>query len=153
MLVETPPDEAGHRERGREVTVGLDGLQVTEGHGGEAGIDLKGEGIGSAGLAMGEPGELLAVAEEKFNREAGFVIPVERDGVQVQIGAKEEGEPLGPRVNDDHDSDTPAQAGEIDEGGFEPERRVRGGYRSKHRRVAVGPIDFPGVATGSAAPG
>ena len=88
MRVETPPDEAGHRERGREVTVGLDRLQFTEGHRGEAGIDLKGEGIGSAGLAMGEAGERLAVAAEKFNLEAGFVIPVERDGVQVQIGAK-----------------------------------------------------------------
>ena len=41
MRVETPPDQAGHRERGRQVTVGLDGLQFAEGHGGEAGIDLK----------------------------------------------------------------------------------------------------------------
>ena len=53
MLVETPPDEAGHRERRREVTVGLDGLQFTQGHGGEAGVDLEGEGVGSARLTMG----------------------------------------------------------------------------------------------------
>ena len=152
MCVETPPDEAGHRERGREVTVGLDGLQFAEGHRGEAGIDMKGHRIGSAGLAMGEPGELLAVAEEKFNLEAGFVIPVERDGVQVQIGAKKKGEPLGPPVNDDHDADVPAQAREIDEGGFEVERRVGGCHGGKHRRVAVGPIDLTGVAAGGSTP-
>lgn len=53
MHVESPPDEAGHREGGREVPVGLDGLQFTQGHGGEAGVDLKGEGVGSASLALG----------------------------------------------------------------------------------------------------
>ena len=121
MRVETPPDEAGHGERGREVTVDLDGLQFAEGHGGEAGIDLKGEGIGSAGLAVGEPGELLAVAEEKFNLEAGLVVPVERDGVQVQVGAEQEGAPLGPQVKDHHDSDPPAEPGE------DRRRRFRGG--------------------------
>ena len=153
MRVETPPDQAGHRERGRQVTVGLDGLQFAEGHGGEAGIDLKGERIGSAGLAMGEPGELLAVAEQEFNLEAGLVIAVERDGVQVQIGAEQEGEPPGPPVDDDHDADAPAQAGEIDEGGFEAEIRVGGSHGGKHRRVPAGPIDLPGIAAGSPPPG
>ena len=152
MLVEIPPDEAGHREGGWEVTVGLDGLQFTEGPGGEAGIDLKGEGIGSAGLAMGEPGERLAVAEQKFDLEAGFVIPVASAGVQVQSGAKEEGDPLGPRVHDDHDSDAPAQTGEIEEGGFAAESRVGESHGGKHRRVAVGPIDLTGVAAGGPTP-
>ena len=53
MLVETAADEAGHREGGREVTEGPNRLQFTQGHGGEAGVDLKGESIGSARLAMG----------------------------------------------------------------------------------------------------
>jgi len=53
MLVERPPNEAGHRERRGEVTVGLDRLQFTQGHGGQAGVDLKGEGVGSTRLAMG----------------------------------------------------------------------------------------------------
>ena len=153
MRVETPPDQAGHRERGRQVTVGLDGLQFTEGHRSEAGIDLKGEGIGSAGLAMSEPGELLAVAEEKFNLEAGLVIPVERDGVQVQIGAEQEGDPLGPPVDDDHDPHAPAQPGEVNEGGFEAEIRVGGSHGGKHRRVPAGPIDLPGIAAGGPPPG
>ena len=125
MLIKTPPDEARHRERRRQVTEGLNGLQFTKGHGGETGVHMKGDRVRSTRLTMGESGELLAISEEKFNLEAGFVIPVKGDGVQVQIGAKQEGDPLGPRVNDDHDSDAPAQAGEIDEGGFEPERRVR----------------------------
>jgi hypothetical protein len=153
MRVERPPDEAGHRERGGQVTEGLNRLQFTQGHGGEAGVDLEGEGVGSARLTMSESRELLAVAEEKFNLEAGLVIPVERDGVQVQIGAKQEGDPLGPPVKDDHDADAPAQAGELDEGGFEEEIRVGGSHGGKHRRVPAGPIDLPGIAAGGPPPG
>ena len=53
MLVETPPDETGHREGGGPVTEGLNRLQLAQGDGGEAGVDRKGEGVGSARLAMG----------------------------------------------------------------------------------------------------
>jgi hypothetical protein len=56
-------------------------------------------------------------------------------------------------VNDDHDADVPAQAREIDEGGFEAESRVGGRHGGKHRRVAVGPIDLTGVAAGGPPPG
>jgi len=119
--------------------------------------DMKGHRIGSAGLAMGEPGELLAVAEEKFNLEAGFVIPVERDGVQVQIGAKKEGDPVGPPVNDDHDSDVPAPGGGDRRGRFrgrepgrgKPRRQIapgRGGSNRPYRRSGGGPT--PGVGSG-----
>ena len=87
------------------MTEGLNGLQLTQGHGGEAGVDLKGEGIGSAGLAMGEPGELLAVPEEKFDLKARRIVTVECHWVEVERGAEEEGDPLGSPVNDDDHPD------------------------------------------------
>jgi hypothetical protein len=128
-------------------------LQFTQGHGGEAGVDLKREGVGSAGLAMGQPRELLAVAEQKFDLEAGRVIAVEGHGVEVQRGAEQEGDPLGSPVTDDDHPDPAAEPGEVDDGGFEEEVRVGGGHAAKHRRVPVDPIDLAGVAAGGATPG
>jgi len=81
---------------------------------------------------MGEPGELLAVAEEKFNLEAGFVIPVERDGSKSRSVLKG-GRSVGPPVNDDT-TRTCRPGGEIDEA-FEAESRV-GEATRQIRRVA-----------------
>jgi len=96
---------------------------------------------------------LLSISEQKFNLEAGLVIPVERDGVKVLIGAEQEGDPLGPPVNDDNDPHRPAQSGEVDDGGFEKVIRVGGDHAGKDGRVPLGPIDLTGVATGGSAPG
>ena len=99
VLVEAAAGKAGHREGGWEVTEDPNRLQFTQGHGGEAGVDLKGEGVGSAGLAVGQPRERLAVAEQKFDLEAGRVIAVEGDGVEVQRGAEQEGDPHTRQLN------------------------------------------------------
>jgi len=76
MDVEGPSNEAGHRKRLRAFTDGLDGLEFTQRNRREAGVDLKGDCGGASGLAMGQSGILLAVAEEELNLKAGFVIPI-----------------------------------------------------------------------------
>jgi len=147
MRVECPPHEASHRERGWEVPVRLDGLQLTQGDRSQARIDLKGDRIGSAGLAMSESRKLFTVSEEKFDLETGFVVPVERRGVQRLISAEQECGPPGPPVNDDDDPHRAAQSGEVDDRGFEPVIRVWGEHTGKNRRVPLGPIDLTGIAT------
>ena len=62
MLVETAADEAGYREGGRKVTEGPNRLQFTQGHGGEAGADLKREGVGSAGVNLRQYGAISIAA-------------------------------------------------------------------------------------------
>ena len=89
MGVKCPSRQAGHRERYAPLTVSLERLEFTDRDGGEAGIDLKGEGLGSPSLAMGQAGKLFAVAEQEFNLKTGFVVAVERDGIDRAIGAEQ----------------------------------------------------------------
>jgi len=58
MDIEGSSNEAGHRKRLRAFTGGLDRLEFTERHGGEAGVDLKGDRGAAPGLAMGQSGIL-----------------------------------------------------------------------------------------------
>ena len=68
MGVKCPSRQAGHRERYAPLTVSLERLEFTDRDGGEAGIDLKGEGLGSPSLAMGQAGKLFLTVRSFSNR-------------------------------------------------------------------------------------
>jgi len=59
--------------------------------GGERSVEVEMESVAIPRLAIGQSGELLAVTEQKFDLEAGFVVPVEGQRIQVDIGRKKEG--------------------------------------------------------------
>ena len=122
MDVEGPSNDAGHRKRLRAFTGDLDCLEFTERDGREAGVDLKGDRGGASGLAMGQSGILLAVAEEELNLKAGLVIPIQGDGVEGDIGTEEEGAASGAGFGDDDDADLPFQVGQGHEGGVQGSR-------------------------------
>ena len=50
-----------------------------------------------------------AIAAQKFDWEAGRVIAVAGDGIEVQRGTEQEGDPLGSPVNDDDYPDPAAE--------------------------------------------
>ena len=79
-----------------------------EGHGGQAGVDVKGQGSGVACLAVCQPGELLAVAEQEFDLKAGGIITVEshRIEIEIEIGTKQDRPTSGVAVGDDHHPET-----------------------------------------------
>jgi len=150
MDVEGPSHDADHRKRLGECTGGLDRLEFTERHGGEAGVHLKGDRGAASGLAVGQSSILLAVAEKKLDLKAGFVIPVEGDGVEVDCGTEEEGAPFGARLGDDDDADVAFQMRQGDAGGVQGEGRVGERDAGKHGRIEDVPIDFARVATARA---
>lgn len=100
---------------------GLPRLKFGEGHGSQAGVDVEGQGLGMAGLAVGQSGELFAVAEQEFDLKAGGIITVERHRIEIEIGAKQDRHASGVSVDDDHHPETATQAGGVDHGGFQDE--------------------------------
>ena len=73
------------------MTEGLHRLQFARRDGGRAGVDREGQSGDIARLAVGRAGELLAVAERKFDLETSDVLADQRDRIQVQVGAEQNG--------------------------------------------------------------
>ncbi len=73
----------------------LNRLQVAERDGGQAGVGLEGQGGAIARLAVRQPRERLAVAEQEFDLEPGDGVPVPGDRIEIEVGAEQESHPAG----------------------------------------------------------
>ena len=94
--------------------VGLHRLQFGERHSRQAGVDMEGQGLRLAGLAVSQPSELFAVAEQEFNLEAGYIVAVEFYWIESEVGAKQNRSASGVAVGHDHHPQTATQAGGVD---------------------------------------
>lgn len=70
------------------MSAGLHHLQFGERHSGQAGVDMEGQGLRLAGLAVSQPGEWFAVAEQEFDLEAGGIVAVAFHRIESEVGAK-----------------------------------------------------------------
>src|SRR5215813_5840881 len=102
MLIESPPLETRHGKRLGGVSSLLTRFKLSEGHGAQTRVEVKVEFGLRASLTIGQAGKLFAVAKQKLDLEARFVIPVERQRIQVDIRAKEHRIPVVLGVHHDH---------------------------------------------------
>jgi len=108
VFVEKTSLYAGDRiDDGAGVVLGLKEFGFSDIKGDEGGVEVEIESVGIPSLALGQPGELLGVSKNKFDLKSGFVLPIDRQRIQVRIGGKEEGiaSLFGvPHVQQDHDA-------------------------------------------------
>ena len=98
MLIETTPFETRHGERSLGLIGMLASLQLREAHRAQTRIKMKAQLAGRTRLTIAEACELFGIAEQKFDLETRFVIPVDRLGGQRDIRAEEQGIPAGGQV-------------------------------------------------------
>ena len=72
------------------MVLGLKEFDFGDIEGGQRGVEVEMESVGIPRLAVGQAGELLGISKEKFYLEPCFVIPVDRQRIQVRVGGKEE---------------------------------------------------------------
>src|SRR6266545_6881168 len=87
MLIESPPLEARHGKRLGGGSLLLTRFKRSEGHGAQTRVEVKVAFGLRAGLPIGQAGQLFAVAKQTLDLEARFVIPGERQRIQVDIRA------------------------------------------------------------------
>ena len=102
VLIEGPTLEAGHGKRSVAVAALMTRFELGEGHGTQTGIEVKIEFGFGAGLAIAQAGEWLSVAKEKLALKTRFVVAVEGQRLQVDIGAEKPGLVLALGMNHDH---------------------------------------------------
>jgi hypothetical protein len=102
MLIEIPSLETRHGERGLRRIGTLARLQLCKAYGAQTRINMKAQLVSGARLAIAQARELFGIAEQKFDLEARFVIPVDRLGGQRDIRAEEQGLPASGQVAHHH---------------------------------------------------
>src|ERR671926_72667 len=102
MLIESPPFETRHGKRLGGVSSLLTRFKLSEGHSAQTRVEVKVEFGLRAGLTIGQARKLFAVAKQKLDLEARFVVAVERQRIQVDIRAKEHRIPVVVGVHHTH---------------------------------------------------
>ncbi len=114
MLIELPSLETCHGERGTRLLGALARLQLCEAHGAQTRMQMTAPRVSRARLAIVQARKLCGVAEQTFDLEARFVIPVDRLGGQRDIRAEEQGIPAGGQVAHHHQVAMTLSLGMID---------------------------------------